>query len=429
MVVHKRRRLQPAHRAARGTITACAFLLITAWASLLTAGALEPDRDPARRLAHDALIVDTHIDAPIRLRATAPAGESPGTARRGEFDLERARAGGLDVAFMSIFVPSSVDERGGGVAFADGLIDLVESMVAAHPDGFALATCVEDVSRNRAAGLISLAMGMENGGPLAASEDALAHFRARGVRYVTLTHGAPNAFADSSYSTDRPNGGLSAAGRRLVTRLNDAGLMIDVSHVSDAAFWHVLAASRTPVIASHSSARHFVPGFERNMSDEMIEAIARAGGVVQVNFGSGFVTAAARAWAVARDAAVLDYLEAEQLTRESPQVRTFTQSFSATHPYPRATVADVLDHIEHMIRLAGVDHVGLGSDFDGVGDTLPVGLEDVAAYPNLVDGLLERGYSEDEIRLVLGENLLRVWERVEQHGTTRGHPPECANTT
>jgi membrane dipeptidase len=330
---------------------------------------------------------------------------------------------------MSIFVPASVDARGEGVALADKLIDWVDETIAAHPGGFARATCIADVRANARDGLVSLALGMENGGPLGAGDETIEHFRTRGVRYVTLAHSAPNVFADSSYSTDRPNGGLSMAGKALVARLNETGVMVDISHVSDEAFWDTLHASATPIIASHSAVRHFVPGFERNIDDAMIVALAQRGGVVQVNFGSAFVARPAREWTEARDREVERLVSAGKLDPEPSAVRAFDAQYRAEHPYPFAGVDGVLDHIEHVIRLAGIEHVGLGSDFDGVGDTLPRGLEDVAAYPNLIAGLMARSYSVREIELVLGENLLRVWEEIERYASQRGYPPACSRSS
>ena len=376
-------------------------------------------------MAHDSVIVDTHIDVPIRVMMT---GEDVTQATSGgAFDYPRARAGGLDVAFMSIFIPASVDEAGGGRAFADKLIDQVDDMVQRAPTEFALATCVADVRRNVAAGLISLPMGMENGGPFGAGADAPAHFYERGIRYVTLAHARPNAFSDSSYDKSARWHGLSPEGRALVLRLNDLGVMVDVSHISDAAFWQVIAVSAAPVIASHSAARYFVPGFERDISDDMIRALAAHNGVVQVNFGSSFVTAAARAWADAFDAAAKQYQDEQHIAPDSDAAKTFAKSYRDDHPFPYASVDDVVDHIDHVAKLVGVEHVGLGSDFDGVGDTLPNGLKDASMYPNVIVGLLDRGYSDAQIKLVLGENLLRVWSAVEQVARAHGGRVQCAN--
>jgi membrane dipeptidase len=261
---------------------------------------------------------------------------------------------------------------------------------------------------------------------MAAGDDAPEHFFARGIRYVTLAHAKPNAFADSSYASEAKWQGLSPQGKSLVARLNDLGIMVDVSHVSDRTFWQVLEISKAPVIASHSSARLFTPGFERNISDDMIRALAARGGVVQVNFGSTFLTAAARSWAETFDVAAKRYQADAHVAPNSEESRAFAKTYAAEHPFPYARIDDVLDHIDHVVHQAGVEHVGIGSDFDGVGDTLPEGLKDVSMYPNLIRGLLERGYSVAQIRLILGENLLRVWSQVELTAAKRDGKVQCA---
>ena len=377
----------------------------------------------ANAIAHDAIIVDTHIDAPIRVEMGGD--DVTRSTQTGSFDYPRARAGGLDVAFMSIFVPASLDEAGKGRAFADKLIDQVYATVQRAPNEFALATCVADVRRNVARGLISLPMGMENGGPLSDGDDASMHFFERGIRYVTLTHARPNAFSDSSYDKNARWNGLSPAGRALVARLNDLGVMVDVSHISDKAFWQVIELSAAPVIASHSAARYFVPGFERDIDDDMIRALAARGGVVQVNFGSSFVTPVARAWSDAYDDAAKTYQNEHHVAADSPENKAFASAYRDEHPFPYASVDDVVAHIDHIAKLVGVEHVGLGSDFDGVGDTLPSGLKDVSMYPNVVAGLLARGYAPPQIKLILGENLLRVWSAVERIAASRGGAVRC----
>ncbi len=379
----------------------------------------------AVKIARDSIIVDTHIDVPIRVEMSNGTEDVTQATTGGDFDYPRARAGGLDVPFMSIFIPASVDEAGGSRALADKLIDQVEGMAERAPTEFALATCVADVRRNVAAGLISLPMGMENGGPMAAGDDAPMHFFERGIRYVTLAHAKSNAFSDSSYDQKERWQGLSEAGRQLVVRLNDLGIMVDVSHISERAFWQVMEASKAPVIASHSSARAFTPGFERNLSDDMIKALARRGGVVQVNFGSSFDTAAARSWSETFEAAAKAYQAEQRVAPFSPESRAFAKAYRAEHPFPFASVDDVVDHMDHIVKLAGVEHVGIGSDFDGVGDTLPVALKDVSMYPNLIAGLLARGYDSRQIRLILGENLLRVWSQVERIAQQRGGRIQC----
>lgn len=379
----------------------------------------------AAELAQTALIVDTHIDAPYRhYRIPADLGAD---APDREFDYPRARRGGLDVAFMSIYTPASAADAGESRALADRLIDDVTALAREQPTRFALATCTADVARLRGSGRVALALGLENGSPLAEPQPApanLEHFKRRGIRYVTLAHSAANAYADSSYDDNKRWRGLSPAGKALVAALNEHGVMIDISHLSDAAAWQAIELSAVPVIATHSSLRHFVPGFERNMSDAMLAAMAAKGGVIQINFGSGFVAASARAWANERQAAYDKRFG--DVAPEAEARRAFFDAYRAANPYPFATVDAVLDHIDHVVAVAGIEHVGLGSDFDGVGDTLPNGLKDVGDFPNLVAGLLRRGYDEAAIEKVLGTNVMRVWRAVEAHGEAAGQPPICA---
>lgn len=370
------------------------------------------------------LIVDTHIDAPFRLhRAYADLAQAVPTR---DFDYPRAKAGGLNGAFMSIYIPAAVDEAGEGAALADKLIDDMEALVATNPDKFAIATCAADIQTQANRGVISLPLGMENGGPMATSPEALGHFFNRGIRYVTLAHSKSNALSDSSYDPNEVIGGLSVTGKTLVARMNELGIMIDVSHISDAAFEQVIDLSKAPVIASHSSLRHFVPGFHRNMSDAMVQRLAAAGGVIQINFGSSFVSAQARAYSDTARQAMLDYQQSRGLARDAEEMAAFRARYRQENPYPFATLDTVLDHIDRTVALAGIDAVGIGSDYDGVGDTLPVGLKDVSTYPNLMAGLRERGYSQQDIDKIMGGNLLRVWRAVEAYAATRGTAVQCA---
>lgn len=379
------------------------------------------DPDGARELTQGHLVVDTHIDAPYRLyRETADLGA---LVPDREFDYPRARLGGLDVAFMSIFTPARAADAGESRQVADELVNLVEALVHTHPDKFAIVTCTADVDRLRGSGIVALALGMENASPLEGSTPALEHFVARGIRYVSLAHSKSNRYSDSSYDLNERWQGLSELGRQTVPELNRRGVMVDLSHLSDKASWQVLELSEAPVIASHSSVRHFIPGFHRNMSDEMVQAVAEGGGVVQINFGSGFVSREAREWTVRREAATLAHFMGREVDADTR--REFMADYAAKNPYPFANVDTVLDHIDRVVAIAGIDHVGLGSDFDGVGDTLPVGLKSVADFPNLVDGLLGRGYGDDDIAKILGLNLMRVWRDVERLAEAQGHSPLC----
>jgi membrane dipeptidase len=330
----------------------------------------------------------------------------------GHFDLVRAREGGLDAAFMSIYVPASLQEAGGGRELADELIDLVEDIAAQAPGSFAVARSVDDVRSLFAEGIFALPMGIENAAAIEDDLSALQHFYDRGVRYITLSHSKPNLICDSSYSAERPSGGLSPFGREVVSEMNRLGIMIDISHVTDDTFFQTIEISKAPMIASHSCCRHFTPGFERNMADEMITLLAEKGGVIQIAYAPGFLSEAAQKQSTELWAMMRKYVEEHDVAMGSPEFRAQVDLYYEQNPKVETSVSDVVDHIEHVIELAGIDHVGIGSDFDGI-DSGPTGLEDVSTYPNLIEELLTRGHSEEDIRKICGENLLRVWSEVE----------------
>ncbi|MCG8432962.1 MAG: dipeptidase [Gammaproteobacteria bacterium] len=292
---------------------------------------------------------------------------------------------------------------------------MVEKFTTDWPDKFAIATSVTDVKDQFAQGLISLPMGMENGAPVEGDLENLRHFFNRGVRYITLTHGKYNHICDSSYDPERHWNGLRKKKKKVVTEMNRLGMMIDISHVSDSTFYQVMELTKAPVIASHSSCRKFTPGWERNMSDDMIVKLAQQGGVIQINFGSAFLTKEASEWAQTFFSAREKYLEENGLAPNSEEASAFQTEYRKQHPLPYAELDDVLDHFDHVVELTGIDHVGIGSDFDGVGDSLPEGIKDVSQFPNLIDGLLARGYSKRQIKKILGGNVLRVWSKVENH--------------
>jgi len=382
---------------------------------LLAAGCgAHPDdlEEHARWLTQETILIDTHVDVPYRIVEEGEQDLSTWTGS-GHFDWPRARAGGLDAPFMSIYIPASYQKTGGAKELADRLIDMVRGFVEKWPDKFALAASTGEIERNFESGLVSLPMGMENGAPIETLED-LRHFHDRGIRYITLTHSENNRICDSSYATEREWDGLSPYGEQVVREMNRLGIMVDVSHVSDAAFYRVLEITAVPVIASHSSCRHFTPGWERNMDDEMIRALARNGGVIQINFGSAFLDQAANEAATAMWNEYGRYLEEHGIDPHSDEARAKMEELRERHPVPDVPLARVADHIDHVVDLVGIEHVGIGSDFDGV-MALPVGLEDVSRYPALVEELLRRGYSDDDVRKILSGNLLRVWKAVEAH--------------
>lgn len=370
----------------------------------------DPLRARAEQLAQEFIIVDTHIDVPEQLRDHWQ--NISQRIQDGEFDYPRAKAGGLNAPFMSIYIPAEEEKQGTARKTADMLIDMVDKFAVDWPDKFAIATSPGDVRKQFNTGKISLCLGMENGAPMETEQD-VEYFYRRGIRYVTLTHALDNHISDSSYDTTHTWHGLSPFGKKLVLDLNKAGIMVDVSHISDDAFYQVMEISKAPVIASHSSCRFFTPGFERNMSDDMIERLAKQGGVLQINFGSDFLSKRYRDEQEDTRKAIDEYLKSHHLSDRDSSGRAFISQYRKDHPIAHADVQDVVAHMTHVVKLVGVDHVGIGSDFDGVGDSLPTGLEDVSHYPNLIYGLLKAGYTESDIKKICGENLLRVWSQVE----------------
>jgi membrane dipeptidase len=369
---------------------------------------VEPNRSLAERadsLTRTHLVVDGHVDLPYRLMEYR---QNVGDSTFGDVDYPRAKAGGLDAPFMSIYIPVELqDSAGAAKTRADSLIDLVETIEAENPDKFEIATSPDDVERIAAEGKIALPMGMENGAGL---EDDLAnveYFYNRGIRYITLTHATHNRIGDASYDTTAARwGGLSPFGEDVVAEMNRLGMMVDISHVTDSTAYDVLDVTSRPVIASHSSCRHFTPGWERNLSDDLIRAIAENGGVVMINFGSSFLRE--------------EYQDANEPVQEQIQahidergwakndVRAVAYADSVRKANPIGTVSDVADHIDHVVNLVGIEHIGLGSDYDGV-FSLPRDLQDASTYPNLAEELLRRQYSDADIAKILGGNALRVW--------------------
>ena len=379
--------------------------------------------EQARVMAQSFIIADGHIDLPFRLHMTEKKGPVDVTKAtdEGDFDWIRARSGGLDAPFMSIYVPASYQKDGGAKAFADILIDRVERIVRDAPDKFAIAHSVADVYQSFKSKRVALALGIENGAALEGKLENVVHFHGRGVRYITLTHSKDNDICDSSYDDTRTHKGMSDFGRQVVAEMNRVGIMIDVSHISDDAFWQVMDHTKTPVIASHSSCRHFTPGFERNMSDDMIKRLAAGGGVIMINYGSTFLTKNARAWSDGAKAARVAFMKAEGIEEHhSPEIKTWFESYKRKHPLPYADVTDVADHIEHVIKLVGIEHVGLGSDFDGVGDSLPNGLKNPSDLPNLIAELLRRGVTAADIAKICFINVARVWGKVDAHAKAPG---------
>jgi membrane dipeptidase len=364
----------------------------------------------AEELAHKYMVIDTHLDVPYRLKKKME--DISLRTAGGDFDYPRAKEGGLDVAFMAVYVPAEYEGTGNAYKFANENIDMIEGFIRKWPDKFVMARSVTDVKEQFGWGGISLAMGIENGTCLEGDLANLKHFNDRGVRYITLAHSKANHICDSSFDPERKWNGLSPFGKKVVSEMNRLGMMIDVSHVSDDTFYQIIELSKAPVVATHSSCRHFIPGFERNMSDDMIKLLAEKGGVIQINFGSMFITRRVRQeWADLKKR-MDEYIEANNL--KGREKEDYIEQYKREHKLQKVHVSDVASHVEHVIELVGIDYVGLGSDFDGVGDNLPQGLEDASCYPNLIYELLKKGCSEEDIKKICSENFLRVWREVER---------------
>ena len=367
----------------------------------------------ARQLHARAIVVDSHDDTTQRLLSdkTFDIGVRQ---KNGNIDIPRMREGGLDALFFSIWVPADVTGLP-AVKTADALIDSVHKAVKAHPNDLMLATTAADVRRAASEHKIAALMGMEGGHMINDDLGQLRKYAAAGVRYLTLTHFKNNNWADSS--TDKPkHNGLTPFGKEVVGELNKLGMMVDISHVADKTFYDVLAITKAPVIASHSSCRA-IANHPRNMTDDMLRALAKNGGVVMINYEVSFLSEEYRVASDKASGGVVAQLAALSKkcggneacsTLESARINTEAMKSGAL---PKVTWEKIIEHIDHAVKVAGADHVGLGSDFDGA--TMPFGMEDASKLPKITDALLEKGYSEQDIEKILGGNILRVMEQVE----------------
>jgi len=366
----------------------------------------------AEELSQKFIITDGHIDLPWRLYKGGYEDVSVRTPG-GDFDYVRAKQGGLDAPFMSIYVPATYQVTGGAKDKALELMGFVERVTTEHPNKFEIAYNISDVERIFSEGKIALPMGMENGAPLEGDLSNIEFFHKKGISYITLTHSEDNDICDSSYNLgERTHNGLSEFGVKVIKEMNRVGIMVDISHVSDEAFYQVMDVTEVPAIASHSSARHFTPGFERNMSDDMIKRLAENGGVIQINFGSSFVTKESKDKRSKNAEVVAAFAKQNNLESDDTKVKEYAKQVALDNPV-FCDVTDVVDHFDHVVNLVGIDHVAFGSDYDGVGDTLPYGLKDASTFPNLIYHLLKRGYSEEDIEKICYKNVWRVWKATE----------------
>jgi membrane dipeptidase len=372
----------------------------------------------AKQLHERAIVIDSHDDTTQRLLSDKSFDISV-RQKNGNIDIPRMREGGLDALFFSIWVPSDVTGLP-AVKTATALIDSVHKAVKAHPNDLMLATTAADIRQAAAAHKIAALMGMEGGHMINDDLGQLRKFAADGVRYLTLTHFKNNNWADSS--TDKPaHNGLTPFGKDVVRELNKLGVMVDISHVADKTFYDVLALTRVPVIASHSSCRA-IAHHPRNMTDDMLRALAKNGGVVMINYEVSFLSEEYRVASEKASGGVVEQLAALSKkcggdeacsTLESARINTEAMNSGAL---PKVSWEKIVEHIDHAVKVAGADHVGLGSDFDGA--TMPIGMEDASKLPKITDALLKKGYSEQDIEKILGGNILRVMEQVEKGKST-----------
>ena len=375
----------------------------------------------ARAIQNSALVVDTHADTPQRFLDEKFDMGSTDPNDPGHISFAKAKAGNLGAEFFSIWVDPETNQG----HFARHTLDLIDSVyeqAARHPDRMMMAFSVADIERAHRQHKLAALMGIEGGHSIENDIHLLRDFYRLGARYMTLTWSNTNEWADSSGDINDPkiehHNGLTEGGKQIVLEMNRLGMLVDVSHVADKTFYDAIAVSKAPIIASHSSARALTH-HPRNMTDDMLRAVAKNGGVVQVNFYSGFVDEdyrkAADAQAKDREAAVTAYiaqrkaaghaitwLDAEHVEREWG------------NKIPRPPLKSLIDHIDHVAKVAGIDHVGLGADWDGVSGQTPQGIDSVADLPKITQALVDRGYSDDDIRKILGGNLLRVFRDAER---------------
>src|SRR5262245_12916722 len=377
----------------------------------------------ARQLHDRAIVIDSHDDTTQRLvddKTFKIEARNP----NGNIDVPRMREGGLDALFFSIWVPSDVT---GPIAVKKAMdqIDAVREAARLHPNDFMLATTAADIRRAAAEHKIAALMGMEGGHMIDDDLRLLRGYAALGVRYLTLTHFKNNNWADSSTDTPAHNG-LTAFGKDVVRELNRLGVMVDISHVADKTFYDALAVTTAPVVASHSSAR-VIANHPRNMTDDMFRALAKNGGVVMINYHAGFLSEEFRVASEKKSGSVVAKMDAMSkkcggneacTTMESERI---DREAMLSGELPKVSWEKIIEHIDHAVKIAGADHVGLGSDFDGA--TMPLGMEAASKLPQITDALLKKGYSEADVQKILGGNILRVMEQVERVAQNGGKTP------
>jgi membrane dipeptidase len=374
--------------------------------------------EEALRIHRSAILIDGHNDLPWQIREKGGLGFTNIDIARPQprihTDIPRLRKGGVGAQFWSAFVPAETRKKGTAVRDTLEQIDIIHRLIREYPETFELAGSAGDIVRIHKQGKIASLIGVEGGHSIDNSLGVLRTFSQLGVRYMTLTHSETLDWADSATDEAR-HGGLTAFGEQVVAEMNRLGMLVDLSHVSAETMRDALRLTRAPVIYSHSSAYSIAP-HPRNVPDDVLKLVAKNGGVVMVNFYSGFIT---REGARASEGLFRVARELREKYPNDKEFETALEQWRRENPFPAGSVHDVADHIDHIVKIAGIDHVGLGSDFDGIG-TVPRQLEDVSCFPYLTQELLNRGYSADDIRKVLGGNLLRVFRKVEEVAAQRG---------
>jgi len=369
--------------------------------------------DQAKKLQSSSIVIDTHDDTTQRL--LDPHFDIAARHSDGNIDIPRMREGGLSAIFFSIWISSKILGPD-AVKQALDQIDAVRETVRKHPNDLLLATSAADIREAKRQHKIAALIGVEGGHMMGNDLSVLRTFAALGVRYMTLTHMDNNEWADSS--TDKPaHNGLTDFGKDVVREMNRLGIIVDVAHVSDKTFYDALEVSKAPVFSSHSSCRA-ICNAPRNMTDDMMRALAKNGGVIQINYHVGFLSQEFRDYEKAHPDAekeINEEIKKRCGDNESCKLTTGDQvvrDFMEAGKLPKVDWTKIVEHIDHAVKIAGIDHVGLGSDFDGA--VMPIGMQDVSHLPQITDALLKKGYSESDIRKILGENTLRVLSEVER---------------
>jgi membrane dipeptidase len=392
-------------------LTSHLLLLTLLMASPAAAQSKDPALERARRLLESSPLIDGHNDLPweIRESKSAPRDVAAYDLRRRapkHTDLSRLAEGKVAAQFWSIYIPGEIKDSGYARVQLEQF-DIARRMIARYPDRLALALTADDIERDFKRGRIASFLGMEGGHAIENSLGALRSYYELGARYMTLTHNVTLDWADAALDIAR-HGGLTGFGKEVVREMNRLGMLVDLSHVSPGVMSDALDVTESPVIFSHSAARALTD-HPRNVPDSILARLSKNGGVVMVTFVPAFVSPEVAAW----DTRLQEQWKGVKASvSDTAQQRKLVDEWIATHPAPRATLKQVADHIEHVRRLAGVDHVGIGSDFDGI-DTVPEGLEDVSKFPQLFAELIRRGWSDEDLKKLAGGNLLRALRATE----------------